>query len=751
MAQVKLKNSAVTGKAPLVTDLAYGELALNYADGILYYKKSDNTIQSIGGAGAITGGTTRAVEEFTATSGQTTFTIAGGYVVGYIDVYKNGVYLDASAYTASNTTTVVLTTPAIAGDLLRFITYTAVNLVTNAYTTGQTDALLATKTTQNAAKSTTIDAVTSTYTIIASDLGKVKNCTSGTFTISLTSAATLGNQFNCYIKNSGNGVITIDPASSETIDGLATLTLTSNEAAYIVSNGTNWYTVGKVQTIPTQIPFKNNDSISLLAIGTDASNSTTTGQSTIAIGKNAGSANVIGQDLLAIGHNALDAATGFLIAGTNYVTSVAIGTNSLGAQTTGYDNVAVGHHSLPDISTGNNNVAIGYASGPGNSSYSVFVGRSAGLVNNSQSNNIVIGYNSTQSSSTASNEITLGNSSITTFRVPGLGINWTSTTMPIKLLGITSIESDTGAGAGGNTFLGDQAGGASPITFYKTFIGQQAGYASSNSRLGVGIGNFALQNAVGYTSGAYKYLRSVAVGISALRFNTTAGSNTAVGDQALSSGITGDYNIAVGRSAGVFNYGSDNVFLGYSSGSDNIDGSNNIIIGSNAQTTGSNTSNEIVIGNGSITRLRIPGLGINWTTATVPAAPAALTTALRAITTTASSAVLTTDGAAVSANNQVIIAQNSGYTFCIYIHALQKISDGTNIAAWKLEGTVRRASSLDSVTINSSTTVFTNIPGWGIQLGSDTGYGSLSIIVTGAVSTNISWSATVELIGSTYA
>jgi hypothetical protein len=46
MSKVILKKSSVAAKIPLVTDLDYGELAINYADGKLYYKKSDNTIDS---------------------------------------------------------------------------------------------------------------------------------------------------------------------------------------------------------------------------------------------------------------------------------------------------------------------------------------------------------------------------------------------------------------------------------------------------------------------------------------------------------------------------------------------------------------------------------------------------------------------------------------------------------------------------------------------------------------------------------
>jgi len=44
--KVLLKKSSVLGKAPETSDLDYGELALNYADGFLYFKNSNNVIQS---------------------------------------------------------------------------------------------------------------------------------------------------------------------------------------------------------------------------------------------------------------------------------------------------------------------------------------------------------------------------------------------------------------------------------------------------------------------------------------------------------------------------------------------------------------------------------------------------------------------------------------------------------------------------------------------------------------------------------
>lgn len=59
----------------------------------------------------------RTVTEFTATAGQTTFSVPS-YTIGYINVYRNGVMLGSADYTASSGTTVVLASGATAGDLI---------------------------------------------------------------------------------------------------------------------------------------------------------------------------------------------------------------------------------------------------------------------------------------------------------------------------------------------------------------------------------------------------------------------------------------------------------------------------------------------------------------------------------------------------------------------------------------------------------------------------------------------------------
>jgi hypothetical protein len=59
----------------------------------------------------------RSVSEFTATAGQTTFTPAS-YTPGFINVFRSGVRLGATNFTATNGVTVVLNNAADAGDLI---------------------------------------------------------------------------------------------------------------------------------------------------------------------------------------------------------------------------------------------------------------------------------------------------------------------------------------------------------------------------------------------------------------------------------------------------------------------------------------------------------------------------------------------------------------------------------------------------------------------------------------------------------
>lgn len=90
----------------------------------------------------------------------------------------------------------------------------------------------------------TVTAKSSAYTVIATDRGVLLDCT-GTFTLTLTAAATLANGFVFGLRNSGTGVITIDPNAAELIDGAATVTLGAGDSCLVVCDGAAWKTVGR--------------------------------------------------------------------------------------------------------------------------------------------------------------------------------------------------------------------------------------------------------------------------------------------------------------------------------------------------------------------------------------------------------------------------------------------------------------------------------------------------------------------------
>jgi hypothetical protein len=112
--------------------------------GALYFDTTLNEMRVYDGsiwksAGSTVNGT--AVRQtFTATAGQTTFAVTGGYDAGFADVYLNGVKLvNGTDVTVSSGTDVVLTVGAAAGDSVDVIAYGAFVLA-NHYTRAEADA-----------------------------------------------------------------------------------------------------------------------------------------------------------------------------------------------------------------------------------------------------------------------------------------------------------------------------------------------------------------------------------------------------------------------------------------------------------------------------------------------------------------------------------------------------------------------------------------------------------------------------------
>jgi cytoskeletal protein CcmA (bactofilin family) len=79
------------------------------------------------------------IQEFTATGGQTIFTIVGTYTVGTVMVFVNGIQMNSVDYTATSGTTVVLATPRNSGDTVRIFSSVGASSLSSGLTLSITD------------------------------------------------------------------------------------------------------------------------------------------------------------------------------------------------------------------------------------------------------------------------------------------------------------------------------------------------------------------------------------------------------------------------------------------------------------------------------------------------------------------------------------------------------------------------------------------------------------------------------------
>lgn len=94
----------------------------------------------------------------------------------------------------------------------------------------------------------------SSYTVVLADMGCIIDCTNS-FTLSLTAAATLGDGFYVWVRNGGNGSITIDPNASETIDGLSTNNVAAGNFFLLQCDGSSWKTTYSGSITSRKLPI----------------------------------------------------------------------------------------------------------------------------------------------------------------------------------------------------------------------------------------------------------------------------------------------------------------------------------------------------------------------------------------------------------------------------------------------------------------------------------------------------------------
>jgi len=102
--------------------------------GSLAFLTSTNQLRVYNGsswqdAGSAVNGTSSR-DTHTATSNQTSFSLSGSYDVGYVDVYLNGIkLLNGTDFTATNGSSIVLTTGAASGDIIDIVAYGTFSLL----------------------------------------------------------------------------------------------------------------------------------------------------------------------------------------------------------------------------------------------------------------------------------------------------------------------------------------------------------------------------------------------------------------------------------------------------------------------------------------------------------------------------------------------------------------------------------------------------------------------------------------------
>jgi hypothetical protein len=254
------------------------------------------------------------------------------------------------------------------------------------------------------ASALTISDKTAAYTVVAGDLGAVINCTSGTFTVSLTAAATLGSGFNVTIWNTGTGTVTVDPSASEQIgsspgNGNTTYRLRFGAGVKLVCDGTFWH-------IEIAKPYGNY--VSTICLG---DNAFTNNNYSLAIGANTSAGGVSSTAFGASNSLTIFASGNYsFAAGLNSAQqgSQAIGAGAMalgGSYASGTDSfaVAIGSNSAAYGAQGANSVAIGAGLARATAA------RALALMNNaiaSGTDSIAMGIGTTASSP---NSVAIGN------------------------------------------------------------------------------------------------------------------------------------------------------------------------------------------------------------------------------------------------------------------------------------------------------------------------------------------------------
>jgi hypothetical protein len=453
--------SSTATNVPLAANLAAGELAINTADGKLFYKDSGAVVQVIGWktTPATAGGT-----------GQTSYAVGDllyaptTTTVGKLaDVATGSALISGGVGVAPSYGKIGLTTH-ISGTLALGNGGTGATTAPAAMA-----ALIGFTTTATAAGTTTLTNASSYYQVFTG---------ATTQTIVLPVTSTLAQGWSFHIVNNSTGNLTVNSSGGNLlvtvppgITAMCTCILTSGTTAASWEAG---YTDFSTAT--------GTGSVVLSVSPTITGTSTTIQGLTVGLGNNAVASNT------AFGVSALK------VAGATSFYSTAIGNGALFSHTTASSNTGVGYSALGTVSTNGDNTGIGaFALALSTGSSNTAVGSSALYSNSTATNNTGVGYGAGYSNQLGSDNTVIG------FQANYLNNGGTANTVVGNNAGYnpTSGNNNTLMGQGAlfngggsnNTMFGYQAG-LTATGGTNTLFGYQAGYGITSGAKNVIIGSY---------------------------------------------------------------------------------------------------------------------------------------------------------------------------------------------------------------------------------------------------------------------
>jgi hypothetical protein len=345
-----------------------------------------------------------------------------------------------------------------------------------------------------------------------------------------------------------------------------------------------------------------------------------------------------------------------------------------------------------------------------------------------------------------------------------------------KGTGATLAQVPDGTAAGGNK-RGDYATDWQKVRNTATQVssglravilgGSQNTASGTGSFVGAGLGNIA--------SSLYSFVGAGSTNNASGTYSVTAGgdSNTASSNFSFIGGgqsntaqtnthatvCGGQTNIASGQysfvGGGTTNTANGTYAFVGGGGSNTAASSYSSVLGGVSNTA--NAERSCVVGGANGTTRAIRGLAV-FPSCVSPIADAAGVTQsalllLARQTTDATATVLTSNTTAASTTNQIILPNNSAYSFSGEVIA--GVTGGGNTARWTINGAIKRGANAASTAMVGTVTVTmthndAGAAAWVVAVTADTTNGGIAVTVTGAAATTIRWVCKINTTEMTY-